>query len=385
MSQEIKFYRGVKSNYSEELHKDCIYFATDKREIILNGQSYGCEIDDELLNNSTNPATGRSIYKAIQDMVSSALQETAIGSKLMLVKYGNVYKIELYDSRTNTLLSQTENGFIGGEGTADMSGLSIQQLHGDLYVRSGHTAQVKFKYDVLNSNGYSTGTEGRAVIQIINTANNLTIDTIEKELIAGEISITDITKYLIEGSSITVKVKVSAETNKGEQIEEFSCKAFLINLKLLERDGFSIARAYKKGDTVEIPFDIEGSSTIQKTVTCYLNGKAVEETNVFSGGTFKISTSSLSHGTHAFQIRAAYRVDEITTIYSNSIYFGLVIYEEGNARPIVASRFEYEDGSLITGIPYIDIEQYDSYSLPYAVMTPRMLWLKLISTQEMIL
>ena len=133
---ELNFYRGLKSKYNQELHGDGIYFATDKREIILNGQSYGCEIDDELLNNSTNPATGRSIYKAIQDMVSSALQETAIGSKLMLVKYGNVYKIELYDSRTNTLLSQTENGFIGGEGTADMSGLSVTPLHGDLYVRS---------------------------------------------------------------------------------------------------------------------------------------------------------------------------------------------------------------------------------------------------------
>ena len=206
---ELNFYRGLKSKYNQELHGDGIYFATDKREIILNGQSYGCEIDDELLNNSTNPATGRSIYKAIQDMVSSALQETAIGSKLMLVKYGNVYKIELYDSRTNTLLSQTENGFIGGEGTADMSGLSVTPLHGDLYVRSGHTAQVKFKYDVLRPDGSSAGTEGRAVIQIINTATNLSLGTIEKKLIAGKISTTDITKYLIEQPSPALPFSVT--------------------------------------------------------------------------------------------------------------------------------------------------------------------------------
>jgi hypothetical protein len=53
--KEIKFYRGLKSNYSADLHKDGVYFATDEREIILNGQSYGTEVDDTLLSNSINP------------------------------------------------------------------------------------------------------------------------------------------------------------------------------------------------------------------------------------------------------------------------------------------------------------------------------------------
>lgn len=37
MSQdkEIKFYRGLKEKYSEVDHKDALYFATDKKEIIL--------------------------------------------------------------------------------------------------------------------------------------------------------------------------------------------------------------------------------------------------------------------------------------------------------------------------------------------------------------
>ena len=58
---ELNFYRGIKAKYSKEEHKDGIYFATDKHEIILNGSTYGLEIDDELLSNSTNPATGRAI------------------------------------------------------------------------------------------------------------------------------------------------------------------------------------------------------------------------------------------------------------------------------------------------------------------------------------
>lgn len=74
--KEIKFYRGLKSNYSTDLHKDGVYFATDEREIILNGQSYGTEVDDTLLSNSINPVEGRAIYKAIQDSITDAISST---------------------------------------------------------------------------------------------------------------------------------------------------------------------------------------------------------------------------------------------------------------------------------------------------------------------
>lgn len=38
---QLKFYRGLKSNYvAETLHKDGIYFATDTGEILMNGKSY---------------------------------------------------------------------------------------------------------------------------------------------------------------------------------------------------------------------------------------------------------------------------------------------------------------------------------------------------------
>ena len=364
---ELNFYRGLKSKYSEEEHRDGIYFATDKHEIILNGSSYGLEVDDELLSNSTNPATSRAIYKAIQEIVTDTVAKTAIGSKLVLVKQGNTYKVELYDSRTDTLLSQT-NGFIGGEGTSDMSGLSVQWLHGDLYVRSGQTANVRFKFDVLNSSGYSTGTPGHAILQIVNTGNGTLIDTIEKDLEAGQISSTDITNYLIDGSSITVNIQVSATTTKGEQTEQYSCKAFKVSLKLVD-EGSSIAVATKKGDKISVPYKVEGSN-VSKVVKCYLNGSLFDESTK-SNDSFEIPTSSLSHGSHSIQLRAEYKVDEVTTIYSNTIYYDKIVYEEGNIKPVVATRFEFEDGSLITGgIPHISIEQYDSYDLPYAVYDP---------------
>ena len=366
---ELNFYRGIKAKYSEEEHKDGIYFATDKHEIILNGSTYGLEIDDELLSNSTNPATGRAIYSAIQSMVSDTIAKTAIGSKLVLVKQGNTYKVELYDSRTETLLSQT-TGFIGGEGTSDMSGLSIQWLHGDLYVRDGQTANVRFKYDVLNSSGYSTGTPGKVRIQILNTSQGTVLENgdFERDLEAGKIFSEDITGFLIEGSSITVNITVSAVTPKGEQTEQYSCKAFKVSLKLVD-EGFNIATITKKGDTLTIPYKVQGSN-VSTTTRCYLDGVHHDDSTK-KDDSFTISTNSLTHGSHSIQLRSEYKVDEITTIYSNTIYYDVIIYEEGNFKPIVATRFEYEDGSLVTGgIPYINIEQYDSYELPYAVYDP---------------
>ena len=142
----------------------------------------------------------------------------------------------------------------------------------------------------------------------------------------------------------------------------------MVSIKLLD-ENFNIATVTTKGGVIRIPFTIEGSN-ILKTVRCYLNGSQIDEKNTYTQGTFEIPTDNLSHGSHAVQIRAEYKVDEITTIYSNSIYYSLIVVESGNTKPLVAARFEYEDGSLVAGVPYINIEQYDSYNLPYAVYDP---------------
>jgi len=37
----IKFLRGIKDKYNPDLFKNYIYFTTDTKEIIVNGESYG--------------------------------------------------------------------------------------------------------------------------------------------------------------------------------------------------------------------------------------------------------------------------------------------------------------------------------------------------------
>lgn len=54
----VKFYRGLKSAYDGAVkHKDCIYFATDKGEILVNGTSYG--LGSDTLNNLNNAIKAR--------------------------------------------------------------------------------------------------------------------------------------------------------------------------------------------------------------------------------------------------------------------------------------------------------------------------------------
>lgn len=46
---QVKFYRGIKDNYNEVTHKDCIYFATDSHQIIMEGVTYGVTPEAEVV------------------------------------------------------------------------------------------------------------------------------------------------------------------------------------------------------------------------------------------------------------------------------------------------------------------------------------------------
>ena len=41
----VHFYRGVKANYNSVTHADAIYWCTDTCEIIMNGDTYGKNLD----------------------------------------------------------------------------------------------------------------------------------------------------------------------------------------------------------------------------------------------------------------------------------------------------------------------------------------------------
>jgi hypothetical protein len=66
--EEVLFYRGLRSNYNKALYGNGIYFATNTKEIIVNGVSYGSvDVDNELSATSINPVTYAAIYAGIQE------------------------------------------------------------------------------------------------------------------------------------------------------------------------------------------------------------------------------------------------------------------------------------------------------------------------------
>lgn len=371
---DIQFYRGLRSKYNSDLHKDGVYFATDKKEILLNGQSYNIEVDSELLSNSTNPVEARAIYEAIQKSITEAIDSTLIGNKLMLAKAGNTYKVELYDSRTNTKLSETA-AFVTSDSEADASGISIQWISSsNIVVRSGQSAKIKFVYDLFNSSGITTGIPGEATISIKKPEGAGSDVEFKRTVEAGSTTEIDVTEHLVEGNSINVIIKVTAEVpDKGPQSQQASFKVSLFNIKLID-DRFNIATITKEGEKLNIPLTIEGNN-VQKRVVGYLDG--VELSNIFydkmaitTVSDCILDTTGLSHGAHTVQLRAEYKIDETTSIYSNTLYYNIMVTNDGNTTPIIATRFDIDSGVLLTGTPQINIDQYNSYSIQYAVHDP---------------
>jgi hypothetical protein len=81
--KEIQFYRGSSKKYNKVLYEDCIFFATDTKEILLNGISYGSiDLDDQLSETSENPVKNYAIYKAIKDNIDSAIDNAPFGTSL---------------------------------------------------------------------------------------------------------------------------------------------------------------------------------------------------------------------------------------------------------------------------------------------------------------
>ena len=368
--EEVLFYKGIKNKYNKALYGNGIYFATDTKEIIVNGVSYGSvDIDDELTEIGSNPVKGSAIYKAIKDNITSAVNSAPFGTTLELSASNNIYTIILRDKNGNKL---SEIGPIVGEKSdaVDISGLRVSRVGKQhLQVKTNQLALLGFTYDVWDSAGQSLGTSGKAYLYSDENYENLLE---EKTISVGEHTF-DVTSYLEEGTLQNFYIKVVANTNKGEESYSLWYTARLVNISIT--GSFAINTVTKKGDKINFPGTITGINGI-KTVRAYLNGveaNSVVVSGVTSNVNLTVDTSELSHGTHNVQIRADYEITDeygtvVSTVYSNIIYYDVIVIEDGNSTPAFACRFDYEDGdTLISGTPITTVKQYDLFNLNYYV------------------
>lgn len=101
----VKFYRGLKSAYDGAVkHKDCIYFATDKGEILVNGTSYG--LGSDTLNDLNSAINAR--IKGVEFVAPDTIKVTdGLGNE-------TIYTIPLSSTTDNGLMSATDKTKLDG-------------------------------------------------------------------------------------------------------------------------------------------------------------------------------------------------------------------------------------------------------------------------------
>lgn len=324
------------------------------------------EIDETLTPTGTNPVQGGAIYQAINNI------EAGVSLELNSVEENGevvAYSISLLD-KDGEVMSTTET-FSGGGGGGETAGTKVvlTKITTNPTVKLGDTVNLSYTYDhIETSSNSSTGLQGASTITIVRGANTTTLPT--TNISAGSTQTLNITDYVGVGTN-TVKVRVVVDTGDTTQVSTISWNVTVVSLSL--SSSFNVATIINQGDTVSIPYSLSGSGN--KVLRMYLDGVDTEDRTITastSSGSFAINTTGKSHGSHSVQLVVDLTLDNGTVIKSNSIYFDIGIRVSGNLTPVVSTRFDYSDGTIIAAgaRPYINTKQYDSFTLVYAAYNP---------------
>ena len=323
------------------------------------------EIDQTIEENSTNPVAAKAIaakFKELGGKYGAALKlnETGEGDS-------KAYSLSLLDE-SGEVLSTSDQFTGGGGGSVSTTKVALTRLTANPTVKNGDAVKLSYKYDQVDStSGESTGNAGKAIVTITHGANSSTLESI---ISAGSTQDIDVSSYIGVGTN-TVRVKVTAGEGEEAQVSTISWTVTVVQLTLTS--SFNIATVINRGDAVSIPYALSGSGT--KTLRCYVDGVDSEDRTITASsanGSFSINTLNLVHGSHTVQMVAELELAGGSVIKSNSIYYAIGVRESGSKAPIIAARFDFNDGTIIAGgnTPYIDVKQYDNYTLRYAVYNP---------------
>lgn len=98
----VKFYRGKQASYNSATHANGIYFATDTKKILMNGQEYGGDSNKKVADVALNTA-GNGIVITYTDSTSSTLLlKTATTSDDGLMSKADKAKLDQLDFDTIT-------------------------------------------------------------------------------------------------------------------------------------------------------------------------------------------------------------------------------------------------------------------------------------------
>lgn len=370
--EEVLFYRGLRSKYNKALYGNGIYFATDTKEIIVNGVSYGSvDVDNELSATSINPVTSAAIYAGIQEQIDIALTSGNIPTKIQIRNEGNnQYRLYLLNDAGEEI-SKSDTTILGEQSSDIVLGGTFFTLSGsqDQQIKIGQSAKFSFYYDRRNDSGYSTATDAIVRVYKGTIADKIIID--EFKVSANSNFVVNIDEASTESKTIFT-VELTPIEDGIELIEEsksIPVSVLVIDFSLL-LNGYQLSNVYTIGNNINIPYIFTGYLG-QKSVKVYVDGTDQDshgnlypEQIVTEGGTFVISTNGWSEGTHNIQLLASYESNN-ETIYSNLLYitvpvkssvasFGTIFNMEGYEKPLIAGQ-----------LPKITVQQYQSFSFDF--------------------
>lgn len=221
---EIKFYRGEKSKYNQELHSNGIFFATDTTELLMGGKSYGGNIQDITFDSGSNAlvVTKKDGSKS-QIQINQFITEDLF--KNGLVVSDNTVAVRLGDS------SETKN-FIEFEGDTDgQKALAVRKMDTnvtvttkDIPVAGGPLAESVAE---VYPDGIPEGTDLQSILMNLLCKEiypNATVTTgkLTSSFAKPSVTIPNSGKSVEVGTSITVPQFVGYEPTKNAVARTYS-------------------------------------------------------------------------------------------------------------------------------------------------------------------
>ena len=322
-------------------------------------------VDETVDPASTNPVQNKVIaaeFDKISDTYPTKIRLNTIGDG-----DEKKYSMSLVTEK-GEVLDTSEEFAGGGGGSVSTTKIVLTRITPNLTVKSGDEVKLSFKYDQIDTTTQET--TGNAAKIIVTITRGAVVNTMELTAPAGSITNVDVTKFIGLGNNT---VRVRAEVGEGEE-KQVSSLSWAINVvQLTLTSSFNIATITPRGSNIVIPYTLIGSGN--KTLRFYFDGTDIDDRSISSStanGSFSFNTAGYSHGTHSVQLVAELELTDGTIIKSNSIYFDVMVSENGVTTPIVATRFDYSDGTIIPHgqRPYVSAKQYTAYPVRYAVYNP---------------
>lgn len=350
--------KGIRLN-GEELPMD----SANKVDISVN-----LDVDQTIDPNSTNAVSGGAVaaeFAGLSSKYIAALQLNEIGED-----DEKVFSISGLDEDGNVISTTAEfsGGGGGGSGPATTK-IVLSKNTENPTVKQGDDVVLEAYFDHRDTaTDTSTGLPAKVTVTVISGA---TSQVMEYTWAADTYNRLNVTKLLQVGVN-TVRVRTEVDTG-GEtpQVSSVSWRVQVITLRLTS--SFDFATLFSKGATISLPYNLTGSGA--KTLRLLVDGVQVDErtiTSSSSNGAFTILTNNMIHGSHSLQMVAELEVSPTVILNSNSIYFDVAITESGKMTPIVATRFDYADGTVIGAgqRPILKARQFEQYTVRYAGYNP---------------